>query len=299
VTVGSDGNLYVTEVSSIGTTALYSQIDRVSPSGDIVAIPVSSTLGSLTLGPDGNLWSYGHPVLDGQPDYDAADITRLDTGHIILDQPLTATPLALSRAPGAPFTGPVATFTDADSVSNPTNYMATVDWGDGSPPSAGTITANGAGRYVVNASHTYGTTGTYSVTVKVTDIDASHDVSGAVVVAHSTASVGNLPAVAGVVSVPHSKKGITAIVIGFSEALDPSSAGNPAFYGLASGVKKKHKLVFSKGVKISSVSYDGNAHTVTLKLAKPTKGTMQVTVHRGVSATNGLSSSGDFTAVVK
>ena len=63
-------------------------------------------------------------------------------------------------------------------------------------------------------------------------------------------------------------------------------------------MKKRHKLVFTKGVKIGSVSYDGNAHTVTLKLAKPAKGKMQVTIHGGIAAANGLSSRDDFTAVV-
>jgi hypothetical protein len=38
---------------------------------------------------------------------------------------------------------------------------------------------------------------------------------------------------------------------------------------------------------------------VTITLAKPYKGAMQVTVHGGIVVANGTSSSGDFTAVVK
>ncbi len=44
--------------------------------------------------------------------------------------------------------------------------------------------------------------------------------------------------------------------------------------------------------------YDSTTDTVTLKLAKPSKGPIQVTVHTGVAATNGLSTRGTFTAVV-
>jgi hypothetical protein len=198
----------------------------------------------------------------------------------------------------------VATFTDADPVSVPGKYTATIDWGDSSPPSAGTITADGKGGYIVNGTHTYGSAGTYLVTAKIIDIDTSHDVSGAVVLAHSTANVATPkvatpPIVTGVVSVSHSKKGISAIVLGFNETLDATSAGNRGFYSLAAGVKKRHTLVFTKHVKIGGVSYDGHAHTVTLKFAKPTKGKMQVTVHGGIMATNGLSSHDEFRAVVK
>jgi hypothetical protein len=99
--------------------------------------------------------------------------------------------------------------------------------------------------------------------------------------------------------VAHSKKGIAQIIIGFSEDLIPGSATNRRFFSIASGVKKRHKLVFSKRVKIGGVTYDGTAHRVTLKLAKPHKGRVQVTVRAGLVAADGMSSASDFTAVVK
>jgi hypothetical protein len=137
---------------------------------------------------------------------------------------------------------------------------------------------------------------------------AANGIGGAYAITARTGGAGNVaftltnltpPAIRGVVSVEHSQRGITAIALGFNESLEPNSAGNPGFYSLAAGVKKRHRLIFTKNTKISSVSYDSNAHTVTLKLAKPAKGKMQVTVHGGILATNGLLSSGDFTAVVK
>ncbi|HET9692693.1 MAG TPA: PKD domain-containing protein [Acidimicrobiales bacterium] len=49
------------------------------------------------------------------------------------------------------------------------SYTATVDWGDGTAPSAGSFFVNGAGGYGVQGSHTYQRKGDYTVTVTVTD----------------------------------------------------------------------------------------------------------------------------------
>jgi hypothetical protein len=106
------------------------------------------------------------------------------------------------------------------------------------------------------------------------------------------------PAVTGVVSVTHSMKGITQIILGFSEDLIPGSATNRRFFSVAVGAKKRHKIVFSKRVKIGGVSYDGTSHRVAIRLAKPLKGMVQVTVHGGILATNGMPSQDVFTAVV-
>jgi hypothetical protein len=106
------------------------------------------------------------------------------------------------------------------------------------------------------------------------------------------------PAVTGIVAVTHPRRKITAIVLGFNEALDPASAGNGGLYNLAAGVTKKHRLLFTKGVKIGAISYDGMKDTVTLRLARPTKGPIQVTAHGGIKGANGASSAGDFTTVV-
>jgi hypothetical protein len=96
-----------------------------------------------------------------------------------------------------------------------------------------------------------------------------------------------------------SKKGITAIVVSFDEAMNAASAGNAASYSVASGDKKRHKVVYNKPVKIRSVTYDATAGTATLMLAKPIKtSTLQVTVHSGIMAANGTSTGSDYTSVV-
>jgi hypothetical protein len=96
-----------------------------------------------------------------------------------------------------------------------------------------------------------------------------------------------------------SKKGITAVVVSFDEAMNSASASNAAVYSVASGVKKHHKFAFSKPVKIHSVVYSATAGTATILLAKPIKtSSLQVTVHGGVTAANGTSTIGNYTSVV-
>src|SRR5262249_44201469 len=55
-------------------------------------------------------------------------------------------------------TGPVtvATFTNANGLEDPTDYMANIDWGDGSTTFGATVTQPGGPgtSYVVNGSHT-------------------------------------------------------------------------------------------------------------------------------------------------
>jgi hypothetical protein len=62
--------------------------------------------------------------------------------------------------------GALATFTDSVPGTAASDYTATVDWGDGSASSPGTITANGNG-FTVTGSHAYGTPGAYTITVTI------------------------------------------------------------------------------------------------------------------------------------
>ena len=79
------------------------------------------------------------------------------------------------------FKGPVATFTSNDSPAQPGSaYSATISWGDGSSPSAGSITGPAGGVFSVTASHTYAKSGTYTMTVTVTDKFDSTTVPAAV-----------------------------------------------------------------------------------------------------------------------
>jgi Ca2+-binding RTX toxin-like protein len=109
------------------------------------------------------------------------------------DQPPVVSGVAVSAAEGASFSNQaVATFTDLDGAellpSIAAHYSATIDWGDGSAPTAGIITfVNGV--FTVSGGHTYAEEGRYTVTTTV-----HHDTAPDVMVT-STATVSD-PAVA-------------------------------------------------------------------------------------------------------
>ncbi len=106
------------------------------------------------------------------------------------------------------------------------------------------------------------------------------------------------PQITGIVSISRTKKGLTSITVGFNEALVRSSLVNLSLYSVHGAVTKHHKTVYTKGVAIKGISFDGNSH-VTINLTRPYKGTVKVTVHGGLLAVNGASSTGDFSTVVQ
>lgn len=103
---------------------------------------------------------------------------------------LSVTADAISAVAGSPFSGLVATIADAPNTDPVSNFTATIDWGDGTPATVGTISQpGGAGTgYLVSGSHTYVSAGSYTITVTVTPTQGSA-ASGT-----NTASVSSAPA---------------------------------------------------------------------------------------------------------
>jgi uncharacterized protein (TIGR03118 family) len=64
---------------------------------------------------------------------------------------IIATGTNINATQGLPFTGTVATFTDAN---GPGTYSVTINWGDATS-SPGTVTPNGSGGFTVSGTHTY------------------------------------------------------------------------------------------------------------------------------------------------
>jgi uncharacterized repeat protein (TIGR01451 family) len=91
----------------------------------------------------------------------------------VADAPLTASAKTLIETPGSSFTATVAHFTDADPNGTVSDYSATINWGDGTSPSAGTIVPNLAGGFDVAGSHTYTGSGSKTITVKIDDAGGS------------------------------------------------------------------------------------------------------------------------------
>jgi hypothetical protein len=95
----------------------------------------------------------------------------------VADAPLTATGNPLTVTQGTPFSGQVAAFTDGNFSSDVTDLSATIDWGDSSGTTSGTITFSTSGAsgvvYDVAGDHTYSQGGTYTATVSIADTGGS------------------------------------------------------------------------------------------------------------------------------
>jgi len=79
---------------------------------------------------------------------------------------LSGSPIGITAQSGVAFTGAVATFTDSDAANVPSDFVATIDWGDGNT-TAGTVTGGGA--FTVSGTHTYANAGVFNVVVTLTD----------------------------------------------------------------------------------------------------------------------------------
>ena len=95
------------------------------------------------------------------------------------DAALTAvsSPAIPAAVEGKAFTAQVASFTDANTTAPVTDFTATIEWGDGSPQSAGTIVTDpaflaGTGHFLVLGNHTYADENAAAFTISVAITDA-------------------------------------------------------------------------------------------------------------------------------
>ena len=86
----------------------------------------------------------------------------------VVDATLTATAKTVNFSEAASSTQVVASFQDANPSAFAGQFTAFISWGDGTPGSPGTISANGTG-FDVSGTHVYATKGTYPITVKILD----------------------------------------------------------------------------------------------------------------------------------
>jgi fibronectin type III domain protein len=86
------------------------------------------------------------------------------------DAPLSATGKSVSGTAGVKLNATVATFTDADPNGVASEYTASINWGDGSSSTAGTVSAAAGGGFEVKGSHTYAAAGRYTTSVAISDV---------------------------------------------------------------------------------------------------------------------------------
>jgi hypothetical protein len=163
-----------------------------------------------------------------------SDTITVTVSRIIDNEVVTATATAFVVAPtlsptgttitavaGAPFTGIVASFSDANPQPAPAGYSVSVAWGD-TQSSVGTVEATGPGSFIVVGTHVYGTTSTSEpVVVTITRI-----INGQTVMANSSAVVVNAPSVLSGQLDPLSDTGV-------SNTDGITAINQPAFIGTA------------------------------------------------------------------
>jgi hypothetical protein len=135
---------------------------------------------------------------------------------ILVEQPITAQGTAFNSTEGAGFTGTVATFTDPTVAATAAEYTATIDWGDLSSMSPGTITG-GNGTFKVSGTHTYAEEGTYKVTVTINDVDTPSNTA----TANSTANVKDAALTASPACSSTSPQSYTGATATFTDAASP------------------------------------------------------------------------------
>ncbi len=170
-----EGQQFTTVVGQVSaTTATINWGDATSSQGTVDSL--GQVTGTHTYADEGVY----HAVINWKNSDGASQQTPFDVK--VADAPLTSAPVSFNAVVGAQYSGPVATFTDANPNSATSDFSATVSWGDGTR-STGTIATNPTGGFVVNGTHTYSGAGGFKTTITISDI------GGASTIAHGSATV--------------------------------------------------------------------------------------------------------------
>jgi Calx-beta domain/Domain of unknown function (DUF4214) len=126
-----------------------------------------NTFGTTT--PSLNITSSSGASKDGNYSFgNRQTVTFTSIETINTTGPITAQGTTLGATEGVPFTGTtVATFTSFDPSRSAGDFTATINWGDGTAFSTGTITGNGG--FTVKGGHTYAEEGSYNISVTIHD----------------------------------------------------------------------------------------------------------------------------------
>jgi uncharacterized protein (TIGR03118 family) len=149
-----------------GSTSAGTISSAIAPAGASAAGGLFTVAGSHTYASIGD---YKFTVTIS--DIDGSQAAVQGTAHVV-QAPLLASGVPVVVTTGLSVNGAiVAAFADAGGGDAPTNYGATIDWGDGSTSSA---TVAGSGNsFIVVGSHEYASAGIYQLKIAITDQDGS------------------------------------------------------------------------------------------------------------------------------
>jgi hypothetical protein len=243
----------------------------------------------------------GTNVTSGPADNPGGGTNLAATDDFVYAEPTSvSTGININAIVGAPVTAKVASFTDADSSGQLSDFSATINWGD-STTSAGTVTPNASGGFDVTGNHTYAAPGTFTITTSI------RDVGGASISGTSTATVAGLPSLSiNNVTVTEGDSG--AVPATFTVTLtSPSSQAVTVDYFTSDGTATAPSdyqptlgtLTFTPGqtTRTITVSVNGDlvpepAETFFVNLMNPTNATITTPQGTGVIVDN--ASTGTF-----
>lgn len=167
---------------------------------------------------------------------DASDSADQQATVVVADAAVDVTVAAIAPTAGTSFSGTVATFVDSDTSRLADNYSASINWGDGTDTSTGTVALTSAGHFDVTGSHTYTESGAHTVVVTITDAtggdDAVHAGSGDITVAAAsvapTPSPTAAPAAAATTPTPTPAASPSATPAPAAVPADVSASASPA-----------------------------------------------------------------------
>jgi uncharacterized protein (TIGR03118 family) len=140
-------------------------------SGTVAFSSVNATASTFTVSGSNRYSQAGPYTAKIQISDKDGDSATVKVTNIVTDAALTATGTTLNASLNRAFTNVVvASFTDANPSAVPSNFRATIDWGDG-VSSVGTVVASPTGgrSFAVEGSHVYRKTGAFTVQVQIRD----------------------------------------------------------------------------------------------------------------------------------
>jgi hypothetical protein len=149
--------------------------------GSVTAGTITGPAGGPFAVSGGHTWadegSFPVTVSISDGDNAGANTAAAGTATVLEADGLTSTgSIAITTASDGSFSGAVSGFTNTSTINVASDFAATINWGD-STTNPGIVNVS-AGNLTVSGSHTYASTGAYSVSVQVQD-DAPGTASGA------------------------------------------------------------------------------------------------------------------------
>ncbi len=217
-------------------------------------------------------------------------LVPLAAGQALAADTLTVTGLSILPTEGQTFTGAVATFTDSNTGTSSSAFLAQIDWGDGSTSPSTGITGS-AGSFSVAGSHTYAEEGTHTISIIVGDmtVGGAPNARGSGSATVAEGDVLSAPTLATIAALEGTA--FSGTVATFTDSYTSNVASDfTATIGWGDGTTSSGTVIASSGiVSVSGIhTYaDEGSYDASVKLKDDTPGTATATASGTVTVAEG------------